>query len=106
MRGQTFALPTKDARLRVLELREIQVYVDLFYMFAAHRKDLVFLVTEVGCGLAGYRVDQIARLFIGSVIAGKQSVLPWRDNVRLPARFLRYAGIEFIPYEKSIDSET
>lgn len=54
-----------------------------FLAFAAAHPVLRFLVTEVGCGIAGYRVDQVA---------------PWfRDappNVVLPERFARALGAD------------
>ena len=37
-----------------------------FVEFAAQHPDLRFLVTEVGCGIAGYRPEQVAGFFDGS----------------------------------------
>lgn len=37
--------------------------VATFLAFAISRPDLEFLVTPVGCGLAGYRQEQIKPLF-------------------------------------------
>jgi hypothetical protein len=79
--GQTYAIPTKDALvLRPLALDEIQIFVDEFILYARRRENRkkIFLVTEIGCGLAGFSVEQIAPLF-------KEAVdLP---NVALPSRF-------------------
>lgn len=62
IQGESYAIPTKDARLRVLSLDEIRKAVDRFIGFAAVSNDM-FQVTRIGCGLAGYRDEQIAPLF-------------------------------------------
>lgn len=80
--GQTYAIPTKDRSIsRTLTVEEISPHVDRFCEVAQARPDLQFLVTEIGCGLAGYKPKHIAPLFEAA------SKLP---NVLLPARFLRY----------------
>lgn len=79
--GQTYGLPTKGRRIEVLTLREIGYAVDRFVQFAISRPDLHFLVTEVGCGLAGYRPKQIAPLFRNALGLGCPG------NVSLPSSF-------------------
>lgn len=64
--GQSYAIPTKDKHLRVLSLGEITLYVADFLTYVRGHPNLTFLVTRVGCGLAGYRDEQIAPLFKGS----------------------------------------
>ena len=76
--GQTYALPTKDHRLNTLPLSDIKIYVDRFIQFAKDNPDKRFLVTEVGCGLAGYKAYEIAPLFIEASEV---------DNIFLPAIF-------------------
>jgi hypothetical protein len=63
LQGQSYAIPTKDEKLKTLGLDAIAVHVDRFLDFARQRPDLRFQVTRVGCGLAGYRDEQIAPLF-------------------------------------------
>lgn len=77
--GQTYAIPTKplDVRKR-LSLRDISKYVNDFIAHAQLHPHDHFLVTEVGCGLAGYTPRDIAPLFAACV---------QRSNVSLPARF-------------------
>lgn len=78
MSGQCFAIPTKDHRIETLPLDQIDRYVSAFITFAEEFWDqYVFLVTEIGCGLAGYTPENIAPLFIGSP-----------KNVVLPPRFV------------------
>jgi hypothetical protein len=61
--GQSYGIPTKDRDLRTLPLLEIRKRVARFLHFAAQRPDLEFLVTAIGCGLAGYKPREIAPFF-------------------------------------------
>lgn len=67
--GRSFAIPTKDRGLETLSLTEIIYYVHAFKSLVVknvqERLGLKFFVTRVGCGLAGYRDEQIAHLFFG-----------------------------------------
>ena len=76
--GNAYAIPTKDERLRSLPLNIIQKYVANFLEYARSNPDTVFLVTRIGCGLAGYKDEQIAPFFAG---APENCYLPteWRD---------------------------
>jgi hypothetical protein len=82
--GRTYGISTKDRNLKVLSLREIEVNVDRFIRDAVNNRDLTFLVTPIGCGLAGYTAKQIAPLFAEAL------KLP---NVRLPESFLKALGV-------------
>jgi hypothetical protein len=61
--GRAFAIPTKGKDLETLDLKQIQGYINAFIDYADEREDLEFLVTRVGCGLAGYNDDQIGPMF-------------------------------------------
>lgn len=61
--GQCYALPTKDAHIKTLPLAQIAAGVDRFFDYATANPKLKFLVTEIGCGLAGYTPGEIAPLF-------------------------------------------
>lgn len=76
--GQTYGIATKNFELKTVSLDEIQAQIGLFLCQARGRKDKKFLVTEIGCGLAGYKPAQVAPLFFE---------YPIPDNVYLPARF-------------------
>ena len=79
LQGRTYGIPTKDASIRrTLTIEEIKPFVDDFIKFAKSRKDLTFLVTEVGCGLAGLKPKDVAPLFEGAVDV---------ENIYLPERF-------------------
>ena len=64
--GLSYALPTKDEKIRTLPRSVIKRYVDLFLAFAKNHPELTFKVTQVGCGLAGYDAQDIAPMFRGA----------------------------------------
>lgn len=78
--GKTYGIPTKDEKLKVLSLNKIKKHIETFLLFAETKPELKFLVTEIGCGLAGYKPEDIAPLFFEFVIP---------DNVYLPDSFWR-----------------
>ena len=61
--GSAYAIPTKDRSLRVLPIGEIKRYIDTFIEYARLHNDDVFLITAIGCGLAGYLPAEISPLF-------------------------------------------
>lgn len=63
LQGRSYALPTKDAAIRTLPLPAIDQAAHEFIQFAKSRPDLSFYVTPVGCGLAGFKREQIKPLF-------------------------------------------
>lgn len=75
--GQTYGICTKNWGIKTLPLEDVREYVDTFVWFAGQRMDLTFLVSKIGCGLAGYSTKDIAPMFKDAP-----------DNVRLPKRFL------------------
>jgi hypothetical protein len=61
--GHAYAIPAKDAKLRTLPLERIEDYVKLFLAYAEGHPELMFRVTAIGTGLAGYRHEDIAPMF-------------------------------------------
>lgn len=81
LQGKTYGIPTVNASItKKLSLDDIEKEVDLFYNDCIKHRDLKFLVTEVGCGLAGWTVKEIAPLF---------RIFIDLDNVYLPKNFLK-----------------
>ena len=75
LQGQTYAIPTMQGGVET-----IRPYVDDFLSFARAHPELKFLVTEIGCGIAGFSVREIAPLFIAAI---EEEI----DNVYLPESF-------------------
>lgn len=65
--GDTYAICTKDLRKgrRSVDLSFIQAQVEELKLLAAEvvGEDIVFDVTPIGCGLAGFRYEEIAPMF-------------------------------------------
>jgi hypothetical protein len=65
--GNSYAIPTKDEKLRTLPLDEISCHVAFFKVYAAEKMltepDLRFRIVKIGCGLAGYSEEEIAPMF-------------------------------------------
>ncbi len=80
IQGKTYGIPTKDAAIRrTLHIDEIEPYVNDFIQFAIDNPQLHFLVTEIGCGLAGYSPKDIAHLFADAIDL---------HNVSVPKKFI------------------
>lgn len=63
LQGASYAIPTKDSRLHALSIEQIAEAVERFKAFAAGHPEMLFEVTPIGCGLAGYTPADIAPLF-------------------------------------------
>ncbi len=61
--GMSYAIPTKDRNIKTLPLESIEYYIKVFLDFASSNKHLQFDLTPIGCGLAGYKQEQIKPLF-------------------------------------------
>ena len=78
LQGQSYAIPTMQGGVET-----IKPYVDRFLEFAAENMQKDFLVTKIGCGIAGFTPEEIAPLFKDAI---------HMHNVWLPAEFLRVLG--------------
>lgn len=76
LQGQCYAIPTMQGGVET-----IKPYVDEFIAFAKNNPNLVFLVTKIGCGIAGFTEQEIAPLFREALNVG---------NIILPEEFVKY----------------
>lgn len=74
LQGQSYAIPTMHG-----DARAIKPYVDRFIAFAKAHQEYYFVVTPIGCGIAGRPLSEMAGLF--------KDALPL-DNVMLPRAFI------------------
>ena len=74
LHGQTYAIPTMQGGVDT-----IKPYVDAFIRFAKEHPERMFLVTRIGCGIAGFRDEEIAPLFADSIDV---------ENIILPMEFV------------------
>lgn len=73
MQGQSYAIPTMQGGVDT-----IKPYVDDFIAFATSHPELTFYVTRIGCGIAGFKDEDIAPLFYNAFEL---------ENVILPEKF-------------------
>ena len=71
--GQSYAIPTMQGGVET-----IRPYVDKFIGYAKAHPEQTFLVTPIGCGIAGFTPDDIAPLFENAVSV---------ENIHLPQSF-------------------
>ena len=74
LQGQSYAIPTMQGGVET-----IKPYVDEFIEFARQHPEYKFLVTRIGCGIAGFTDEEIAPLFVNAVDL---------ENVILPKTFV------------------
>jgi len=74
LQGQSYAIPTMHGGPD-----KIKPYVDEFIIFAKQHPELTFLVTPIGCGIAGFRASEIAPLFAMAIDV---------ENIILPRQFV------------------
>lgn len=77
LQGQSYAIPTMSG------LDVMDQYVKQFCEFAKTHPDMRFLVTPIGCGIAGYSEAEVAPLFECCIDL---------ENVTLPASFWNILG--------------
>ncbi len=75
MQGKSYGIPTMHGGVD-----EIKPYVDEFIEFALSNKEYTFLVTRIGCGIAGFSANEIAPLFAKAINA---------ENILLPMDFVQ-----------------
>ena len=73
LQGQSYAIPTMQG-----DTNTILPYVEEFIIFAKQHPELTFLVTKIGCGIAGFTPAEIAPLFAGAIEV---------ENIHLPMDF-------------------
>lgn len=62
LQGSSYAIPTMQGGVET-----IRPYVDEFIDFAKQHAEMKFLVTRIGCGIAGFKDGEIAPLFRDAV---------------------------------------
>lgn len=75
LQGNSYAIPTMH-----ISISEIESYISDFLAFAAEHPEKEFLVTKIGCGIAGFKDEEIAPFF---------EQARGLANVRLPEAFIK-----------------
>jgi hypothetical protein len=77
--GNAYAIPTKDENLQVLPLTTIRAWCWAFIEYARAHPELLFILTPVGTGYAGYTKEQIAPFLVGSIPMNVIYASTWFD---------------------------
>ena len=100
LQGQSYAIPTMQGGVET-----IKPYVDEFITFSQSRPDLKFYVTQIGCGIAGFKVAEIAPLFqdaidVVNIILPKEfvDVITTDNNFNLE----RFIEVQKLYYEQAL----
>ncbi len=72
--GQCYAIPTMHGGVR-----EIAPHVNRFIDYAIAHRSKIFYVTKIGCGKAGFSINEIAQLFVRAINI---------ENITLPEEFV------------------
>lgn len=57
LQGQSYAIPTMEG------IDSMRKAIERFIEYAKEHPELTFLVTRIGCGIAGYKEEEVAPLF-------------------------------------------
>jgi hypothetical protein len=63
MAGQSYAFPTLDENMEQVSIEDIHNSVDILIETARNNPDKTFLITKVGCGIAGFDEQEIKSCF-------------------------------------------
>lgn len=79
IQGKSYAIPTMAEGIeRPLTLEEMRPYIEEFIVFAKNTPECRFMVTPIGCGIAGFKPADIAPLFANAIHV---------ENIWLPGEF-------------------
>lgn len=89
LQGQSYAIPTMQGGVET-----IKPYVDEFIDFAEAHPEYMFLVTPIGCGIAGFTAEDIAPLFAQAIDI---------ENILLPEEFAKIINDDHARFCRSFD---
>lgn len=97
--GQSYAIPTMEyvqwtdeddmsvlpswQKIRIPEQQLVEA-CDRFILYTSQHPELTFYVTKIGCGIAGWRVEEVARAFATALAS---FLVPLPDNIVWPREF-------------------
>jgi len=76
--GRTYAIPTLTQQYEKLSIEGIHYHIEEFISYAHLFPHMTFKVSAIGCGIAGFTVEEIAPLFQKAITV---------KNIQLPEIF-------------------
>lgn len=112
--GNCYAIPTLDRNMRPVTRQQLRNSLSLFIGAVLNNQDKTFYLTKIGCGIAGWDVDEIREMF-WDVIKDYQpeegAYLP--SNLVIPIEFsnnynglLKVAQNQFELWKKNSNTKT
>ena len=89
LQGKTYAIPTLDENMEKVSENALEVSIDKFIDFVLNNRQLTFYLTKIGCGIAGWDIEDVKRIFWNVV----NSYKPEEDrfipaNLIIPKEFI------------------
>ena len=78
--GQSYAIPTLDKNMDKVSISELEESIHRFSLYAEEHPEQTFYVTKIGCGIAGFAIDDLVAIFKKRTFG---------SNVILPREFSR-----------------
>lgn len=79
IQGQSYAIVTLDEDMRQVPLCYIREQLNELNRYAQQNPDKEFLLTLIGCGIAGFRIVEIRSIC---------HQIEWNNNIILPEEFI------------------
>ena len=61
--GRSYAIPTLDENMEKVSEGALEASIDKFIDFVLNNRQLTFYLTKIGCGIAGWNIEDVKRIF-------------------------------------------
>lgn len=86
--GRSYAIPTiifKPNRACKVPVDDLKKYLLRFFEYVKSKSNLVFYMTKIGCGIAGWKVDEIMSVIVDVIV--QNNITPLPTNIVWPKEF-------------------
>jgi len=91
LQGKSYAIPTLDENMKKVSEEALEASIDRFINFVLNNRQFTFYLTKIGCGIAGWSIEDIKRIFWNAMGRNSPSlendVIPC--NLIIPKEFLK-----------------
>mgnify|MGYP003402527240 FL=1 len=83
--GRSYGIPTKDETIKTMPLSDIEVGIRKFARYAAENHDEAFILTPIGCGLAGHKPEDLWDILHRVKLPSNVALHPsWVNDHKMP----------------------
>ena len=83
--GRSYAIPTLDENMEKVSESALEASIDKFIDFVLNNQQLTFYLTKIGCGIAGWNIEEVKRIFWK--VVDSYNPVPWEGR-GLPANLI------------------